>query len=621
MNSFLFNKLERTSKQIIQIFIDLLLFVFSFLFSMYVRLENLNFLIDHEIWLTIVPLIPINFLILYRLGLYSVVVRYVSLDTIKIIFFGSFVSALCCFIISQYFNFPVPRSVPVIFLVFLLISISGVRFLFRYFHSLTKNYRSRPVAIYGAGEAGRQILNALNESREYFPVIFIDDSIKIQGRKVGQLKVYSFEEAVKIFEILKIEIVLIAMPSVPLKVKNNIFHQLGNYPIQVKIIPGIVDLIDNKAEINELRSVSINELLGREPIPPKKTLMATNLKEKIVLVSGAGGSIGSEICRQIIKQKPKKLIILDNSEHNLFLINDELNDILTDKKEKLKIFPILCSVQNSDRIYKIIKKFKVQTIYHAAAYKHVPLLEYNTIEGLENNIFGTKSIADAAIKLKVEKFILISSDKAVRPTNFMGVSKRLAEIICQSYSKRSQSTVFSIVRFGNVLGSSGSVIPKFEKQIKNGGPITVTHKEIKRYFMTIEEASQLVIQAGSMSKGGEVFVLDMGEPLKILDLASKMANLHGLNPCFFVDEIENEKDILISIIGLRPGEKLYEELVIGNETFQSSHPRIFIANEISWSYNELSKFILNIKNAIKKDDIDLIKDIIVKSNIGFKTSS
>ena len=471
----------------------------------------------------------------------------------------------------------------------------------------------RPVVIYGAGEAGLEVLNSLFHGRDYTPVAFIDDDRNLQGLTIGGLPVYSPQALPRFAENTTLEVILLAMPNLTHARRREIFASLENLDLEVKTIPALSDLISGKAEISELRNVTAEELLGRDAVAPNRELLARNINGKVVMVSGAGGSIGSELCRQILVQKPKALVLYEISEFALYSIEQELLEIAHRTGAKAKVFPVLGSVQNVKRLEAAIKAFEVATIYHAAAYKHVPLVEENVVEGIRNNVFGTLSIVKLALKYKVENFILISTDKAVRPTNVMGASKRIAELICQAFAKEGATTTLSMVRFGNVLGSSGSVIPRFRSQIKAGGPVTVTHPDINRYFMTIPEASQLVIQAGAMANGGEVFVLDMGEPVRIADLAITMVKLHGLSPYFVAhpDDVSPEKgDIPICFTGLRKGEKLFEELLIGNDPQSTDHPRVMSATEIAMSPRDLMQVLDELLEACKVYDLSAIHDIL-----------
>lgn len=603
-------------KRLVQVVADSLLIIVAFVLSMALRLDSFAFANNSEVWLVLIPVLPVTIGAFIKLGHYRAVVRFVSTKAVRIVAAGAVISSLALFFTSQIFNLPVPRSVPFIYLLMLTLMSGGARFLMRMLHVSSRKDGRKPVAIYGAGEAGRQLLNALANSIEYTPVLFIDDNERLHGVEVAGLPVMSFETASECIEDKGVKAILIAMPSVSRSIRKNIVDQLERFPVEVKTLPGMADLIEGKAKFSELRDVSIEELLGRDPVPPMPELMAKNIRDKVVLVTGAGGSIGSELCRQIIQQRPNKLVLLDLSEFALYTIHQELIEYC----ERMgcgmtELSPMICSVQNEGRVSAILNAFKVDTVYHAAAYKHVPLVEQNVVEGIRNNVFGTQTLAQAAVDAGVESFILVSTDKAVRPTNFMGASKRLAELVCQALAQSQDTTKFSMVRFGNVLGSSGSVIPRFKKQIEEGGPITVTHKDINRYFMTIPEAAQLVIQAGSMAEGGDVFVLDMGEPIKIIDLAQKMIRLHGLIP-YFEDDGPNG-DVCIRVTGLRPGEKLFEELLIGNSPLPTSHPRIMRAQEQSLNMPELTLALDSVLAACLKRDLNKLRGIIAATPTGF----
>lgn len=404
------------------------------------------------------------------------------------------------------------------------------------------------------------------------------------------------------------------MPSASRGTRAKLIERLEPLGLPVLTIPGMTDLVDGKMKIDELQDVKIEDLLGRDPVAPVPSLLTANITGKVVMVTGAGGSIGSELCRQIILQSPQKLVLFESSEFALYEIDKELTTTLANQQLDVQLLPVLGTVLDQQRLQQIMQSYHVQTVYHAAAYKHVPLVEFNVIEGLRNNLFGTWHTAEAAIASNVETFVLISTDKAVRPTNVMGTTKRLAELALQALATRQQSTRFCMVRFGNVLGSSGSVVPLFRKQIKKGGPITLTHEDITRYFMTIPEAAQLVIQAGAMGEGGDVFVLDMGAPVKIYDLAKKMVHLTGL-------EIKNKQnphgDIEIKITGLRPGEKLYEELLIGDDEKPTRHPRIKAANEVCLSWNEMQALLSELSDASINYDLERIRALMLSAPTGF----
>ena len=624
--------LSRPKKNFIQIIIDSVLLIVCFFLAMYLRLDTIVALSKVDVWVALVPVLILNAFTNLQLGHYRSLVRYTSFETTNYVSRGALFSAIYLFTViwslrfnvfggDQFFKQVIPFSVPIIFFFLFLFCTLGVRLIAKQIFSLAAVNKRIAVAVYGAGETGRQLLQSLSGSSEYVAKMLIDDDPNLEGRRIGRLSINKFAIAKTLFESLKIEIILIANPSLSSTVRQNILTELSSYSVKVKQIPALADLIEGKHALGHFREISINDLLGRERVIPNSNLMSKTVFGKVVLVTGAGGTIGSELCRQIIEQKPEKLILVDLSEHALFLIGQEITNDLKLKNIKIKIISKLCSVTESKGIQKIFEDFRIQTVFHAAAYKHVPLVEENVVAAVLNNVFGTKLLIEKSCLANVESFILISTDKAVRPTNFMGATKRFSELICQDAALKKSSTLFSIVRFGNVLDSSGSVIPTFRDQIESGGPITVTHKEISRYFMTIVEAVQLVLQAGAMAKGGDVFVLDMGHPIKVIDLAIKMAHLHGLKTYFGDKKSNGEKDIQISIIGLRPGEKLYEELLINNQASSTEHPRIMTAKEPFFNSSELNNMLDLLLSACNKSNMEEIKQIFSESQIGFTHTS
>jgi FlaA1/EpsC-like NDP-sugar epimerase len=478
--------------------------------------------------------------------------------------------------------------------------------------SKDNNSQCKNVVIYGAGSAGRQLSIALMQSNEYNPVGFIDDAVEIQGHLINDLEIISPDNFECFIDKKGVTEVLLAIPSASRIRRNEIINSLESYPVLVRSLPGVAELAQGKVKIDDLREVGIKDLLGRDPVTANKELLSLNITDKIVMVTGAGGSIGSELCRQILFLKPKKLILFELSEFALYTIDRELSEI---GMSSVEILPILGSINNRKRLSNIFRHFGVQTIYHAAAYKHVPMVEFNNSEGVTNNVFGTLSCAQVAIDENVETFVLISTDKAVRPTNTMGTTKRFAEMILQALSVKQSGTRFTMVRFGNVLGSSGSVIPLFQKQIKDGGPVTVTDADIIRYFMTIPEAVELVIQAGAMGEGGDVFVLDMGKPIRIADLAKKMIHLSGLK---VKDETNPDGDIEIKYTGLRPGEKLYEELLIGDNVSETENPMIMRAQENMLAWDDLKSIMDGLELAIEKCDQQMLRELLIKAVPEFK---
>ena len=603
----------RRSKIYLQLAFDSVLIAFSFIAAMALRLESFAFLGRPQLLLTLGLTILVTLVVFRQLGLYRALVRFLTGRVLIAVGKGALVSAIILYAAGLLLNVGLPRSVPIIYAVLVFLSVGGLRFVARHFFRSPDHVLKQPVIIYGAGEAGLQLLNSLFHGREYHPIALVDDDKALQNLTVGGLRVYGPDAIPRLAQQSGAKVVLLAIPSIGRRRRREIVATLEDLHLEIKTIPGISEIISGKAKISELRAVTPEDLLGRDPVAPDPELLGQDVRDKVVMVSGAGGSIGSELCRQLLAQGPKTLILYEMSEFALYAIEGELREMQLVTDADTLIVPVLGSVQHPRRLETTIKAFGVQTIYHAAAYKHVPLVEENVIEGVRNNVFGTWEIASSARKHGVENFILISTDKAVRPTNVMGATKRIAELICQALAQESGSTTYAMVRFGNVLGSSGSVIPRFSAQIEQGGPLTVTHRDITRYFMTIPEASQLVIQAGAMADGGDVFVLDMGEPVKILDLAISMVKLHGLTP-YLVDHPDqvfpDKGDIAICITGLRKGEKLYEELLIGNSPSPTQHPRIMTASEVSLPMSRLKPVLDRLFAACEAFDLPAIIAIL-----------
>jgi len=558
--------------------------------------------------------------IFVRFGLYRAVIRYVSFKALWSIMQAVSLYALLWGAIGFMAAVDgIPRSVILINWVLSLLAIGGLRIVARWLLTRSANMENtdtfsdcKRALIYGAGDAGIQLVSALEYSKEYDPVGLIDDSKELQGNQIRGLDVYSVDSIGDVISKLKVDEVLIAMPSASRAKRLDIINALESYPVLVRMLPGVAELAEGKVSIGDLRQVSIKDLLGRDTVDANKELLGKNITNKTVVVTGAGGSIGSELCRQIVFLKPKALILYEMSELALYTIEKELSNIGI---HSLDIYPILGSVKNKTRLANVFKRFGVNTIYHAAAYKHVPMVEFNNTEGVDNNIFGTLNCAQVAIASGVETFVLISTDKAVRPTNTMGATKRSAELVLQALSAKQSGTKFTMVRFGNVLGSSGSVIPLFKQQIKDGGPVTVTDANIIRYFMTIPEAVELVIQAGTMGTGGDVFVLDMGEPVRIVDLAKKMIRLSGLE---VKDESHPNGDIEIKYTGLRPGEKLYEELLIGDNVSKTDNSLIMRAEEDMLPWDELESILNDLQIAITDCDQKKLRELLIQVVPGFK---
>ena len=600
--------ISRIYKQLLIALIDAIALISVLLASFSIRLGYWYWPENDLFWVIFgAPLIA--FPIFIQFGLYHGIVRFLGLQALWAVVKAISLYALIWGIVGFMSAIEgIPRSVILINWLLAIASIGGLRMMARWILSDISDQTGRKnVIIYGAGSAGRQLANALLQSSEYKPIAFIDDDKGLRGQYINSIKVYSVDRVELLIQKYNVNEALLALPSASRQRRNEIINFLEPYPVLVRILPGVSELAQGKINVDDLREVSIDDLLGRESIKPNQALLQENIKNKVVMVTGAGGSIGSELCRQIIKLGASKLVLFEQSELALYTIHQELS--------KEYVFPVLGSVVNQDRVEKVCKKFGVKTIYHAAAYKHVPMVEYNNSEGVINNTFGTLKCAQAAINCHVEAFILISTDKAVRPTNTMGATKRVAEMILQALADYQNTTKFTMVRFGNVLNSSGSVIPLFKAQIKSGGPVTVTDREIIRYFMTIPEAVELVIQAGAMGKGGEVFVLDMGKPVKILDLATKMIHLSGLE---VKNELNPNGEIEIKITGLRPGEKLFEELLIGDNVNKTRHSMIMRAKEEMLHWDELNIILSSLEEAAINSNQEVLRATLMKIVPGFK---
>lgn len=560
-------------------------------------------------WVAPLVAVPITVTAFVYLGLYRAIVRYIAGNAIKAITAGVLISAIVVYVISQVLTLGVPRSVPGIYVALLLITVGGTRFLMRGLYVAAQESTKAPVVIYGAQETGLQLVRSLQQSRNFRASLFIDDDPKIIGSIINGVPVVGPNYAANHIASKGIKTALISISDTLPEARRKAGTMLANLGLEIRVIPNVSDLVSGKIRISELRRITVAELLGREAVPPISKLMSHTILDKSVLITGAGGSIGSELCRQILAEKPSCLILLDASEFSLYTIHEELAKLNDQRNEEpIVIVPVLGSVINEALISRIIKEYGVQTLFHAAAYKHVPLVEDNIIEGIRNNVLGTKVVAQAAGKAGVANFTLISTDKAVRPTNVMGATKRIAELIVQSQARCHSNTKYCAVRFGNVLGSSGSVIPKFQQQIDSGGPLTVTHKDITRYFMTIPEAAQLVVQASALAESGEIYLLDMGEPVKILDLARTMVRLSGRDP--YVEELDDPLEagancFPIQITGLRPGEKLFEELLVSGIEQKTLHPRIMVETvntKESLPIDQWNKIVASLLEATEPED-------------------
>ena len=621
-----FLSLSRKKIAAILISIDIVLTILALWAAFSLRLGEWYFPPEKQwILFCISPLLAVPIFI--RLGLYHAIIRYIGGHVLWVIFQAvSLYSLVFSFIVFQTDLGLVPKTVPILNWLLLLLIVGGSRFIARWLFAdayaklggnVAKDCYSKKVIIYGAGNAGVQLASALICAQEFKPVAFIDDDKLLQRQKVNGLRIYAMTSLSYLIERHGVADVLLAIPSATRARRNEIIRLLEPYPVHVKTVPRMTDIAQGKIKFDELQEVDIADLLSRDPIEPDQNLLHANIAQKNIMVTGAGGTIGSELCRQIINLRPAKLILFELNEFALYSIEKELNHAisLTTVVNQIEIIPILGSVAEKSRAINVCKALNVQTIYHAAAYKHVPLVEKNPGEAIKNNILGTLNIAMAAIAANVETFVLISTDKAVRPSSIMGATKRFAELILQGLSmEKGHSTRFTMVRFGNVLGSSGSVIPLFREQIARGGPVTVTDSRIIRYFMTIPEAAQLVVQAGAMGQGGDVFVLDMGNPIRVLDLAKQMIHLSGLE---IKDEMHPEGEIEISFTGIRPGEKLFEELLIGNNVSETAHCRIMRDEDEIVSWQGLKRSLDQLKFALEKNDIPAMRKILQQSISGF----
>ncbi|MBV1915118.1 MAG: polysaccharide biosynthesis protein [Pseudomonadales bacterium] len=607
--------MSRPKKRIFSIVSDILLLSFSLWAAVSLRYGELFVPADPLIYLCFVATVATSILVFIRLGLYRAIIRYLSSQAYSVVFIGVGISTLIFATSSFLLRVTMPRSSMLIYLGLAFLFVGGSRMLVRGYIQTTERRQKEKIIIYGAGSAGLQLLNALHQTGEFHPIAYIDDDRNKQGTVIQGVQVYSREQLEGLCKRHNINILLLAIGNVSSSRRLKLLEYLEPLSVQVKTIPDMAELVSGRARIEQIRDIEIDDLLGRQKVEAVEGLVDACIKEKVVMVSGAGGSIGSELCRHIVRLNPVRLVIFDQSEFGLYQIEGQLRTIIKEELLNVELVAIMGSVQNQIRIDSVLRSFDVQTLYHAAAYKHVPMVEHNMIEGIRNNLFGTVRLAEAAIEARVETFVLISTDKAVRPTNVMGASKRMAELVLQGLDQTQSVTRFCMVRFGNVLGSSGSVVPLFRTQIRSGGPVTVTDEEITRYFMTIPEAVQLVLQAGSMGQGGDVFILDMGESIRIADLAKRMIHLMGHT----VRDNENpEGDIEITYTGLRPGEKLYEELLIGDNPLGTEHPQIMRAQESCLPWQELKSLLDKIDQACLAYDCLQVRELLISAPTSYQ---
>lgn len=611
--------LPRSGKVFFQIILDASLVNLNVSFAIIVLTTPPNITLLQLAALCAIPTV-LALTSLALLGIYRIKIQFLTGRALPFILLSTAASTTGLYLVLKILDFPSPTISCIIYFLLAFLEIGGWRFVARFLFRRSNGIKRRPIIVYGAGEAGRQILSLLFYNGEYVPVALLDDNRDLQGLYVGGVKVFPAHRIAELISSTNCRDILLAMPRISRERKSEIVALLRRHKLNVVTMPPLSDVIAGRAKLDTFQPIRPEDVLGRDPIEPDERLLKRNIFSKVVLITGAGGSIGSELCRQALRASPHTLILFDLSEFNLYNISEEISAVIERTTSSTRLVSILGSVTDKNRVYEVVRDFGVDTIFHAAAFKHVPIVEDNIIEGVANNCLGTFVLADVAVSLGVERFILISTDKAVRPTNFMGASKRLAELICQSFAKRGTSTVFSMVRFGNVLASSGSVIPKFQAQIADGGPVTVTHREIIRYFMTIPEAAQLVIQAGAMARGGDVFVLDMGAPVRILDLAINVITFHGFDYEIFDtrNEIKASPGVMpILITGLRKGEKLYEELLVGTSSSPTEHARIFTASEKSVEFDELVVLLEEISKCCGERNLAKLKKIIMESPVDF----
>ncbi|WP_354009548.1 polysaccharide biosynthesis protein [Endozoicomonas lisbonensis] len=646
---------SRVKKRLVTLGIDTLLICLSLAAAFSVRLGFEGWIYSYStVYLKSCALAVVVSLPIYiRLGLYRAVLRYMGPQVSFTIFRASFIAFIGFTVAESFIGLNVPRSIPALYWLISALLLGLSRYAVRYWlmgyrlrdillspvaykNATTRTQRGKPVAIYGAGSAGVQLAHALEHSKEYRSVAFLDDSQALRGRVVSGKPVYQPSQINAMRSDTGVEEVLLALPSVSRRRRTDIVRSLESSGLPIKTMPDLQDLTSGRLKIQDVQEVDIADVLGREEVKPIPELIAKHITQQVVMVTGAGGSIGSEMLRQALQRQPKALVLFEHSEYNLYTIDQELQKTIRATGHNTRVISVLGSINDPTRLLDVMKTYKVDTLYHAAAYKHVPIVQYNVSQGLKNNVIGTLYTAQAAIASGVKNFVLISTDKAVRPTNVMGASKRLAEMALQALSKEihltfyhaekfgvrsgeviRNGTNFSMVRFGNVLGSSGSVIPVFREQIRTGGPITVTHPDINRFFMTIPEAAQLVIQAGAMGKGGDVFVLEMGEPVKIADLARRMVSLSGLT---IRDEDCPDGDISILYTGLRPGEKLYEELLIGDNVTETEHPLICRATEEMMPWSELKRALDDINRTLGEHRYKTTSELLLRYVNGYVPS-
>ena len=615
--------LERKYKRTLTIAYDCVAILFSlYLASALLLNQPLSYLSKSDLLSVLITLIT-TIVCFIHYGMYRAILRYMMIPALSHIFFSVAISAMVFLLSGSILHIIIPPNTPILYAAFAIIFLGGPRIFVRNFYYHYYKRKKPNIFIYGAGSTGRDLAYALISGEEYHPVVIIDDDPEKANQIICGLRVHHSNEFPRLQNLYRPQKLLLAINNITKGKRLRLLEILSKWPIEVQSVPSMEDIAVGKASVTEVRDLDIADLLGRAPIDPNPRLLKKNISDKHVMITGAGGSIGAELCRQILSQQPNVMVLFELNEFNLYCIDQELKWIKKRGQYKTRIITALGSVQKKHRMQQLMTDHHIETIYHAAAYKHVPLVEDNIIEGIRNNVFGTLATAEAAIQAGVKHFTLISTDKAVRPTNIMGASKRLAELTLQALADKQNATIFTMVRFGNVLDSSGSVVPLFRRQIRQGGPVTVTHPDIIRYFMLIPEAAQLVIQAGALANNGQVFVLDMGEPIKIYDLAQRMIRLMGMVPYTkntFVSNTENTRhdgDIEIQFTGLRPGEKLYEELLIGSNVEGTQHTKIMTATEEKLSWQSMSALLQELDYYCHQFNTQAVMEIIMKAPTGY----
>jgi FlaA1/EpsC-like NDP-sugar epimerase len=603
--------MPRSQKRIVMLLADTLVLPVNLLVAAW--LVTPHVIRELPVWVWVVPML-IGLSGLRFSGAYRSIVRFMGFELVVAAFQAVTFAALASFAVIAWVDTgPDAIRVSATFWLLGMVYVVGGRLTVRWFLQ-ARNVTGDRVAIYGAGDAGAHLVTALRGRGDFVPVAFIDDNSALHRSVINGIEVCAPRDLSNLIEEFGVSRVLLALPSVSRRRRLEIINQLEQFPVHVQTMPDTVDLAAGNARVDDIREVDITDLLGRDPVPPNPKLLDACIRGKSVMVTGAGGSIGSELCRQIAQLSPKRLVLMDISEAALYMIDQALQDLAQRQSLEVEVVALIGSAHHRERVREVLETYTVDTVYHAAAYKHVPLVEHNMIEGVHNNVFGTLHTAEAAIAAGVKSFVLVSTDKAVLPTNVMGATKRFSELVLQGLNQRGSSTTFSMVRFGNVLASSGSVVPLFREQIRNGGPVTVTHPEIFRYFMTIPEAASLVLQAGSMGTGGDVFVLDMGKPVRIRDLAEKMIHLMGLT---VRDDDHPDGDIEIRYTGLRPAEKLYEELLIGNNVSGTDHRSIMRAEEDFLPWEELKPLLDHLWSACQRLDCTKAREALLRAVVGY----